>query len=400
MKQSHEWKWRDVFSALCLHTVVILNRLLFVSASDDALPLCSSTDGLYTRPSEETIADSCTLESIHLFDLSGILESHCVLLCIPPCSSKTLAVLSQVSDVFAEDSHVFVGMLIISSHNSSDIVWKESSHQNSELAFYEQEPRDRTCLLSPRKTKFKAEPYIGRITLNLLVQFLNEKCGAYRTITGGLNSAGLFHSYIMNNLYHPKESVVECTRISVPDQPTFFQQFLFRSRPVIIEDGVKNWPAMRRWTKEYLKNLYGSKKVHVKMTKDGNFEGVERASLWSDYHEDWIPDEVRLQLPFPDLVVVRPATADILFSDFVDFISSENRSYSAYLEYSSIPFHLPLLEEDIEEMPFLNGLLERRHLNIWLSDGNTLGKLHFDPFDNFLCQVRCSLLSMHVHNSS
>ncbi|XP_068735056.1 tRNA wybutosine-synthesizing protein 5-like isoform X2 [Montipora capricornis] len=48
---------------------------------------------------------------------------------------------------------------------------------------------------------------------------------------------------------------------------------------------------------------------------------------------------------------------------------------------------LPELEQDIKEMPFIFGELKRRHLNIWLSNGNTLGKLHFDPFDNFLCQI-------------
>lgn len=75
------------------------------------------------------------------------------------------------------------------------------------------------------------------------------------------------------------------------------------------------------------------------------------------------------------------------FSDFLELITSGNSSYSAYLEYSSIPHYMPKLEDDILELPFVENLLERRHLNIWLSDGNTLGKLHFDPFDNFLCQV-------------
>ncbi|XP_022083577.1 jmjC domain-containing protein 7-like isoform X5 [Acanthaster planci] len=69
----------------------------------------------------------------------------------------------------------------------------------------------------------------------------------------------------------------------------------------------------------------------------------------------------------------------------VDF---RRRLASAYLEYSSIPDYLPELEEDIPEFPFAQDLLTRRHLNIWLGDGNTLGKLHFDPFDNFLCQIR------------
>ena len=72
----------------------------------------------------------------------------------------------------------------------------------------------------------------------------------------------------------------------------------------------------------------------------------------------------------------------------MEIVQSSNKSdISAYLEYSSIPSLLPELEQDIKVMPFVDGELKRRHLNIWLSNGNILGKPHFDPFDNFLCQV-------------
>lgn len=235
---------------------------------------------------------------------------------------------------------------------------------------------------------FKAIPYSGRVIPELVVQFVNEKCGTYRRHTGELDNAGYFHQHIMSSIYRLKEMDEDCHRISsIPDKDSFFRQFLYRSRPVVIEAGVRNWPALRKWTTRYLKELYGSKKIHIKLTENGSFEGVESGALWDGYRDDWIPPNVRTQLPYPDLVVVRPATAEMKFADFLDFVESRNQSFSAYLEYSSIPYHLPLLEEDIAEMPFLNGLLKREHLNIWLSDGNTLGKLHFDPFDNFLCQV-------------
>lgn len=341
------------------------------------------------------------LPSFSLSELGGILELGCALLCVPPCSPENTALLRQVARVFHEDAHVFIGTLSFTNGSSSthQIVWKSSHNQPHTLAFYTQELRDRTCLLSPPKTNFKAEPYLGPVTPELIVQFLNEKCGAYRNIDGGLNSAGLFHSYIMRNLYHPPTNqTTSCPRIPIPDKETFFQRFLFQSRPVVIEGGISEWSAMQKWTKEYLKGLYGNKSVHIKLTKDGNFEGVESAELWSSYREDWIPEKVREQLSFPDLVVVRPATAELLFSDFLDYISSEeeeSRPYSAYLEYSSIPAHFLALEEDMKEMPFLDGLLERKHLNIWLSDGNTLGKLHFDPYDNFLCQVSIVVIISH-----
>ena len=360
------------------------------------------------------------LHRISLASLGGVLEHSCALLAIPPYSHSIQTLLTELTVIFKDDPNVFIGLLVpqnveenfaadsgASTTNKftnasfvDEIAWKSAYLQQVDqmkaqmdrpgpkLAFYQREPRDRTCLMMPPKTKFQAEPYSGRLIVEMLVQFLNEKCGAFRTPKGTLTAAGLFHNHIMNHLYTPKEMSEDCRRIKMPQMANFFQEYFFRSRPVVIENAVKDWPALMKWTPDYLRALYGEKEIHIKLTEDGNFEGVENAKDWAGYRDNWIPESVKEQLPFPDLVVVRPATAEMKFSNFLDFISTRNDSmYSAYLEYSSIPYYMPQLEKDIFELPFLKGLLERRHLNMWLSDGNTLGKLHFDPYDNFLCQV-------------
>lgn len=145
---------------------------------------------------------------------------------------------------------------------------------------------------------------------------------------------------------------------------------------------------MTKWTNKFLTERFGSKKVRVAFAPNGEYEGCEKASNFDNFKEFKFPEEVKSQLPFLDLVVVRPAFLEVPFSTFMEMLhSSNNTDISAYLEYSSIPSLLPELELDIREMPFIYGELKRRHLNIWLSNGNTLGKLHYDPFDNFLCQV-------------
>ena len=190
-----------------------------------------------------------------------------------------------------------------------------------------------------------------------------------------------------------KAMLPQCEEIS-PDNlqwEDFFESFLSRSKPFILRNVTKHWPASSKWSDEFLKSRYGNKSVHVKLTPGGDYEGVEYASLWEDYDSFVIPDSVRQKLPFPDLVVVRPAAVNMNFSEFLDLIAwasqEEHRNVSAYLEYSSIPDYFPDLVDDIVEFEFIKGRLKRRHLNIWLSDGHTLGRLHFDPFDNFLCQV-------------
>ncbi len=370
----------------------LLVPLIFKVASVNSLGESSCLDRA-CGPVDSAASNADTdIPSIHLPELSAILESQCALLCLPPCvSTTTLSALSEVRRAYSNDILVFVGR--IAQSNDTSISWKDGQEKRQgQLAFYEQELKDRSCLLSPPKSILKAEIYTGQIVPEVIIQFLNERCGAFRTIRGGLNGVGLFHSHIMSNLYHPDTE--DCPRINtIPDQATFFQHYLFSSKPVVIEKGAENWPAMKKWTTPYLRDLYGEKMIHIKLTDDGNFEGVESVENWIDHRDDWIPEVVKSQLPYPDLVVVRPAKDEMRLSKFLDLITAVNRSYSAYLEYSSIPFHLPLLEEDINEMPFLgDGLLERKHLNIWLSDGNTLGKLHFDPFDNILCQVNNTII--------
>lgn len=408
----------------CIHVRVLLSLLLQVFscayATDptlvqEALPAAKDT---VPELDHQLINDIESLSS-----LGGILESSCALVAIPPCDADLRSILAELSAIFKDDPNVFIGLLRVNFQNFSadgppsvkdgisrssgeientslidEVTWKSSylkqindmkaSMDPPKLAFYQKDPRDRTCLLMPPKAKHQAEPYNGRLIVETLVQFLNERCGAFRTVEGALTPAGMFHNHIMKHLYTPREMIEDCKRIKMPQTANFFQEFLFRSRPVVIEDAVNDWPAMTKWSAAYLRGLYGEKEIHIKLTEDGNFEGVESAKDWTNYREDWIPEQVKAQLPFPDLVVVRPATTEMKFSNFLDFIATRNDStYSAYLEYSSIPYYMPQLEGDILELPFLKTHLQRRHLNMWLSDGNTLGKLHFDPYDNFLCQV-------------
>ncbi|XP_070545848.1 bifunctional peptidase and (3S)-lysyl hydroxylase Jmjd7-like [Ptychodera flava] len=271
-----------------------------------------------------------------------------------------------------------------------------------------------------------------------MLDFVNSKCGTYRNANGHVSVEGLHKEDILNNIFRVSDisnctsgmafkekfetcgrrgssnckkcdgeddgvatetaslylgdrtKMPECERIAMPTRDDFFNDFLKRSKPVIITDAMQNWDAIEKWKNEFLRKEYGKKKIHIKLAPNGEFEGCEPSRIWEDSRSFKIPQQVRDQLPFPDLVVVRPATMNLKFSDFLDMVENatlKKNNVSAYLEYSSIPQYMPELEKDIQEFPFVKGMLTRKHLNLWISDGNTLGKLHFDPFDNFLCMI-------------
>ncbi|PIK52306.1 putative jmjC domain-containing protein E-like [Apostichopus japonicus] len=351
----------------------------------------------------------------------------------------------------------------------------EGTSLTNDIAFFPVRKKDRSCLLQTNQQLYpKAEVYGGEYDAESMVNFLNAKCNSFRTLEGTLNPAGKLRKNILQNVFQVKEisnytmkkhwdgrmeitpgrhttttgfdtkeycdrnsngqsecysektkgkvyknisspeSLPRCERVSFPiSEEDFFLKYLSRSKPFILEGAITHWKAFTKWTKEYLRKKYGEEEVHIKLAPDGVFEGVEDATLWEDYQSFQIPPEVSKQLPYPDLVVVRPGTAEMKFSEFSDMMDFEDTcSYeqhsnitsrvSAYLEYTSIRNYFSDLEKDLEELEMAADFLQLKHLNIWLSDGKTLGKLHFDPFDNLLCQIRGKkqLIIFEPHNNT
>lgn len=363
---------------------------------------------------------------------------------LPGDTDQLLRSLSEVS--FQSEPYVQFGYINLKSfrwqNNQTLQTIKRESPSVNDIVLFPKSKVDRTCLLPAKPLMPKVNVYKGSRTINLLVEFINSYCGTYRTAKGSVSYEGLHRKEILKNLFsvssisnvtsnyvfqeqlvdgscdkntkekeniicdnnrdHPKSSqknidnnnheIPKCDRIKVPSKDDFFHDYLKLSRPVIIEGAMESWPAMTKWSNKFLREEYGDNNAHIKLTSRGEFEGVESSELWDNYKTFRIPEAVHKQLEFSDLVVVRPATLSMKFSELVDLIENVSdgvvKNVSAYLEYSSIPDHLPELEDDIREMPFIIDVLNRQHLNIWFSDGNTLGKLHFDPFDNFLCQVK------------
>ncbi|XP_029195651.2 bifunctional peptidase and (3S)-lysyl hydroxylase JMJD7-like [Acropora millepora] len=388
---------------------VLRNSPLFIFCFSTVLTLLTSI-----RP-----ALSEGLDEYSLLNITDQVSNSCILLGLQPADSAALVtILRQLSHAFKGEKLVNIGVL--KEEYLSMISWKSGNTldlaEKNDLAFYRRKKIDRTCLMKPQwKNPPTAERYLGLRTTEKLVEFLNTNCASYRLLDGGLSVAGLRREKILRNLYRVPNSLDtnsingpiniadKCERISMPSKEKFIEEYYFRSKPVVITGALKHWPAVTKWTSKFLTERFGSKKVRVAFAPNGEYEGCEKASNFDNFKEFKFPEEVKSQLPFLDLVVVRPAFLEVPFSTFMEMLqSSNNTDISAYLEYSSIPSLLPELELDIREMPFIYGELKRRHLNIWLSNGNTLGKLHYDPFDNFLCQIsgRKELFLYEPHQNS
>ncbi|XP_028404922.1 bifunctional peptidase and (3S)-lysyl hydroxylase JMJD7-like [Dendronephthya gigantea] len=340
------------------------------------------------------------LDRISLHDIEQITRRSCVLAGLPFAESLNdhfLNVLRKLQfSAFKSEPNVRIALLKQEKDLLKAIKWDGGdlpSLYNDSIVFFPKIKPDRVCLTPKPKLVLTAEVWKDNVDAQLLLLYLNSKCETFQMLDGSLSVQGKRRQDILTNLYHlprvPYPAVAaECERIAMPSREEFIHKYLFRSKPVIIEGALQKWTALKKWTNIFLESKFGKNMVHIKMTSDGIFEGCDKAKHFSNFKTFHAPDFVSKQLPFPELVVVRPATMNLNFSSFMDMIRRPPKTnMSAYLEYSSIPDHMPELEQDIAEFDFVKNILTRRHLNIWLSNGNTLGKLHFDPYENFLCQI-------------
>lgn len=364
------------------------------------------------------------LQAISITQIEQHLQDGCAVMANQESNPSVIAKLKTLMNIYADDNKaILVGkfdQIVPVWSNGDPITYQvnQKIHNQSNrtlLTIFPKRKKDRTCLITLHQPPV-GERYSGDEAIQTLVDLINKKCQLFRSLNGNLNRIGMKRKTLLDNLHVTSDSsnnpmndidqsvhqlnsdIANNTRLSyhkckIIQNSTattdFITSFLLKSQPVIIKDAINNWPAMTKWDNQYFKSKIGNKRIHIKLTEKGEFEGCEPVTNWKSKQNFMIPQAVRQQLQFDDLVVVRPATADLPFAEFLKFVTGENTTheFSAYLEYTSIKDYMPNLTEDVKEMPFIKNILDLKHLNIWLSDGNTLGKLHFDPYDNFLCQV-------------
>ncbi|KAF6036653.1 hypothetical protein EB796_005046 [Bugula neritina] len=353
----------------------------------------------------------------------------CDLADVKGCDDELLCTqwLLDVQNAFVDEGAVF---FVKSQHDIEKTAWLFSSWKDircseCSIVVYDKPAIDRECLMSALPTSPHPPAVINQTSVSHAVNEINTICNTFRGSNGNLNSQGIHRSYILDNLFSVKqmtnhaESVQvfgvkgqskpllpTCEKVSVNSWDEFFTNYLQFSKPVIIENVASAWKANTLWTNAYLKKKYGNMSVHIKLSPTTDYEGIEKADLWKPPESFKVPHIVKKKLQFPDLVVPRPAPVNMRFAQYLDLMKNISEgmltNISAYLEYSSIRQYFPELEQDLVEMPFVKNKLHLKHLNIWLSDGNTLGKLHFDPFDNFLCMIdgKKELILFEPHNNT
>jgi ribosomal protein L16 Arg81 hydroxylase len=144
----------------------------------------------------------------------------------------------------------------------------------------------------------------------------------------------------------------------------FLERYYAVNRPVILTGELTEWPALTRWTPEYLVATVGERPVE--------FQGDRTASETFEMHKD---DHRRRST----------------FREFMDQISRPGAGNAAYLTaYNSAANAqaLSVLRPDMGKLEtFLDPDAEGAHGMMWIGPAGTVTSLHHDLTNNLITQV-------------
>ncbi|XP_017128379.1 bifunctional peptidase and (3S)-lysyl hydroxylase JMJD7 [Drosophila elegans] len=164
-------------------------------------------------------------------------------------------------------------------------------------------------------------------------------------------------------------SVVELD--SIPTALEFCRDYYAKNQPVVIRQAL-SWPAIGKWTPEYLIQALGDKTVDVAITPNGYADGLA-TQKGKEYFV--LPLETKMKLSELVRRLDDPTGA-------VHYIQKQN---------SNLSVDLPELAADlrISDLDFAQQSFNKPPdaVNFWLGDERAVTSMHKDPYENLYCVI-------------
>jgi hypothetical protein len=145
----------------------------------------------------------------------------------------------------------------------------------------------------------------------------------------------------------------------------FFERYYTQNRPVIITGMLEAWPALTRWTPDYLKEKCGHHIVEVQVGRS------------RDPQYEINSDQYRRQMPF---------------GEFVDWMNRGEETNDFYMTAKNSDANGAILEALYDDIPVIHEYLKDDDASnrgfFWYGPKGIVTPLHHDLTNNFMAQVR------------
>ena len=169
---------------------------------------------------------------------------------------------------------------------------------------------------------------------------------------------------IYSSLWREVRGAATLDRISDMHGDSFFRWYYAANRPVVLLDGMRNCPALHRWSPSYLKERFGNEFVEV-MTERSHDQQYE---LNCERHKTRMP-----------------------LRRFVDQVQSAGETNDFYMVANNRSLENTGLRSLLDEIQVFDEILDnsnrRSKVFLWFGPAGTVTPLHHDALNVLLTQV-------------
>ncbi|XP_041315908.1 bifunctional peptidase and (3S)-lysyl hydroxylase JMJD7 [Pyrgilauda ruficollis] len=154
-----------------------------------------------------------------------------------------------------------------------------------------------------------------------------------------------------------------------PSPLEFYREWVSPNKPCVIRNAISHWPALKKWTSAYLREVVGPKVVSVAVTPNGYADAV--------FQDRFVMPEER-QMPFMD------------FLDIVEKKVTSPNVFYVQKQCSNLTEEFPELVCDVQpDIPWMSEALGKKPdaVNFWLGESAAVTSLHKDHYENLYCVV-------------
>jgi hypothetical protein len=175
------------------------------------------------------------------------------------------------------------------------------------------------------------------------------------------------------------QTIASVPRVSSITPEELHNEYILKNLPVIISHHPLSEQAApyegNRFSRDFFSTIFGEHIVRVSVSETGRFDGPEDGSLWG--------------LSSSTDVLVRPPSTSMTMSDFLMLSKQPSMKEVFYLEYSALHQYLESFQHYMPTPEIIQDVnLTSLVSNIWIGTKPTSSPLHYDDYENFLCQLK------------
>jgi len=144
------------------------------------------------------------------------------------------------------------------------------------------------------------------------------------------------------------------------DAPDFdFESIRGRQRPVILTDATDDWPARGKWSLDYFAEQLGDREYLAELD---------------------LPTDVPVSYRLDDF------QREVRMRDFIQTVKNSDSDRASYITNKSID-RFPGMAPDVQFERLVGQPVREDLTKLWIGTANTKSSLHFDWYENLLCQL-------------